>query len=136
MLTVGLSERNSRDLDAIIRPCKWEVTAVRSCVDARAAIRSNAPAIALFETGTVGCHWRTMWLTASAAAIPPLFILVSEAADDTLWAEALNVGVYDVLATPFRIEEVVRTLHGASMFSRRARDTRNGERPSCHYCQC
>ena len=34
-------------------------------------------------------------------------------ADDHLWAEALNVGAYDVLAKPFDRREVTRTLSSA-----------------------
>jgi DNA-binding response OmpR family regulator len=34
-------------------------------------------------------------------------------ADDYLWSEALNLGAYDVLAKPFDVEEVVRTVDAA-----------------------
>ena len=42
---------------------------------------------------------------------PPPLIVSSRLADDFLWAEALNLGVYDVLAKPFNAQEVVRVLH-------------------------
>jgi hypothetical protein len=34
----------------------------------------------------------------------------SRSADEFLWAEALNLGAYDVLARPFEPSEVMRTL--------------------------
>jgi DNA-binding response OmpR family regulator len=37
-------------------------------------------------------------------------IVTSDLADDRLWAEALNLGAYDVLAKPFRAAEVFRTV--------------------------
>ena len=40
----------------------------------------------------------------------PFLIVTSRLADDHLWAEALNLGAYDVLAKPFDSAEVVRTL--------------------------
>ena len=39
---------------------------------------------------------------------PPLLIVTSGLADARLWAEALNLGTYDVLAKPFDATEVIR----------------------------
>ena len=39
---------------------------------------------------------------------PPLFIVTSRLADERLWAEALNLGAWDVLAKPFEADEVIR----------------------------
>lgn len=41
---------------------------------------------------------------------PPYLIVTSRLADDQLWAEALNIGAYDVLARPFDGTEVKRIL--------------------------
>jgi FixJ family two-component response regulator len=40
---------------------------------------------------------------------PPLLIVTSRLADARLWAEALNLGAYDVLAKPFDATEVIRS---------------------------
>jgi DNA-binding response OmpR family regulator len=45
-------------------------------------------------------------------ADPPL-IVASRLADNRLWAEVLNLGGYDVLATPFEAQEVVRSVSPA-----------------------
>src|SRR6266567_78379 len=39
---------------------------------------------------------------------PPFLILTSRLADEHFWAEALNLGAYDVLAKPFDSKEVGR----------------------------
>ncbi len=44
---------------------------------------------------------------------PPFLIVTSRLADEQLWAEALNLGAYDVLAKPFDAQEVNRTLSSA-----------------------
>lgn len=44
---------------------------------------------------------------------PPSLIVTSRLADDRLWAEALNLGAYDVLAKPFDRIEVMRVVSGA-----------------------
>ena len=46
-------------------------------------------------------------------SIPPLLIVTSRVADACLWAEALNMGAYDVLAKPFDLTEVTRILSSA-----------------------
>jgi DNA-binding NtrC family response regulator len=43
----------------------------------------------------------------------PQVIVTSLHADDSLWAEALNLGAYDVLAKPFDRTEVLRSLNSA-----------------------
>jgi len=42
-------------------------------------------------------------------------MVASRFADERFWAEALNLGAYDVLAKPFDAEEVNRTLTSAWM---------------------
>ena len=40
----------------------------------------------------------------------PAVIVTSRLADNRLWAEALSLGAYDVLAKPFNPDEVLRTV--------------------------
>jgi FixJ family two-component response regulator len=44
---------------------------------------------------------------------PPSLIVTSRLADERLWAEALNLGAYDVLAKPYDRTEVMRVVSGA-----------------------
>ena len=48
----------------------------------------------------------------SAGGVQPL-IITSRVADESLWAEVLNLGGFDVLAQPFDREEVTRILSSA-----------------------
>ena len=41
---------------------------------------------------------------------PPLLIVTSRLADEYLWAEALNLGAYDVVAKPFDSHELIRVV--------------------------
>ena len=50
---------------------------------------------------------------------PPLLVVTSRLADEQLWAEALNLGAYDVLAKPFEVTEVNRVLSLAWLHWRR-----------------
>jgi DNA-binding response OmpR family regulator len=44
---------------------------------------------------------------------PPILIVTSRLPDEYLWAEALNLGAYNVLAKPFDASEVMRILDSA-----------------------
>jgi DNA-binding response OmpR family regulator len=44
---------------------------------------------------------------------PPLLVVASRLADEHLWAEVLNLGGHDVLAKPFRPEELKWVLESA-----------------------
>lgn len=52
---------------------------------------------------------------------PPL-IVASRLADERLWAEALNLGAYDVLAKPFDPQELNRSLNLAFLHWRHRHD--------------
>jgi DNA-binding response OmpR family regulator len=58
--------------------------------------------------------WRDLWEVLRWTPVPPVFIVSAYGADERLWAEVLNMGAYDVLATPYRAAEVVRVLGQAS----------------------
>jgi DNA-binding response OmpR family regulator len=58
--------------------------------------------------------WRDILDGAIVLPQPPCIIVTSRLADEYLWAEALNVGAYDVLAKPFETEEVVRIVSSAA----------------------
>jgi DNA-binding response OmpR family regulator len=59
------------------------------------------------------CGWREMLEDLKTLPDPPFLIVTSVLADDRLWSEALNLGAYDVLAKPFRADEVARVLNMA-----------------------
>jgi CheY-like chemotaxis protein len=54
--------------------------------------------------------WKTLLAGLAQLEDPPFLIVGSRSADESLWAEALNLGAYDVLARPFEPSEVMRTL--------------------------
>ena len=55
-------------------------------------------------------NWKDVLEAMRALPVPPLVIVISRESDDHLWAEALNLGAYDVLAKPLDDTEIVRVL--------------------------
>jgi len=57
--------------------------------------------------------WKDMLSYIAELAEPPALIVTSRLADERLWAEVLNEGGHDVLAKPFREQEVRHVLANA-----------------------
>jgi len=51
--------------------------------------------------------WKHLLAELSQCQPPPVLVVSSRSADDSLWAEVLNLGGCDVLAKPFDAKEVV-----------------------------
>ena len=58
---------------------------------------------------------------------PPHLIVASRIADDYLWAEALNLGAYDVLGKPFDLTELTRSLSLAWLRTQREHRIAEGQ---------
>jgi FixJ family two-component response regulator len=54
--------------------------------------------------------WRDLLTEITGLSKTPFLIVTSPQADDRLWAEALNLGAYDVLPKPFDEAEVRRSV--------------------------
>ncbi len=73
---------------------------------ARAAIEKLRPELVLCDTELEGNgSWRDL-LTPGG----PGLIVISARPDEALWAEVLNLGALDLLAKPFRRDEVERAV--------------------------
>lgn len=92
---------------------RWSLEASLTVPGAVAALKKTKPPLVVCQRD-LGTHtWRDLWEQAASLPDPPALIVTSRLADEQLWAEALNFGVYDVLAQPFDAAEVVRTLSQA-----------------------
>ena len=60
-----------------------------------------------------GTSWHEVLHAIATLPAAPLLIVTSRLADESLWAEALNLGAWDVLAKPFDEEEVSRVVSSA-----------------------
>src|SRR6266567_3773572 len=64
--------------------------------------------IVVCECDSLSGTWKDFLKQLLLLPNPPFLILTSRLADEHLWAEALNLGAYDVLAKPFDSKEVGR----------------------------
>ena len=116
LLSVGLIEEDHASLEGILqyfqcdlRPaCKWKLNACRTLASALKALRKVRVPVVVCESDLRPGTWREVLEKLSALPDPPFLIVTSRLADECLWAEALNLGAYDVLAKPFDVMEVTR----------------------------
>ena len=104
---------------------KWTLHVALTVAEAIAALQTDNIPIVVCERDLGIESWREFWSQAAALAHPPCLIVTSRLADEYLWAEALNLGAYDVLPKPLVPAEVVRTLTQARVFRTQARQSRN-----------
>lgn len=121
VLSVGPVDEDHAVLSSILATAQWSLCpgsewTLETCstlAGALSALQKKNPPLVLCESDLGAGGWRELWEFAAALPDPPFLIVTSRLADEYLWAEALNLGVYDVLAKPFEPAEVVRTLSQA-----------------------
>jgi len=80
---------------------------------ARAKLRQGCYGVILTEAGLPDGSWLDI-LSLARGMAPGAEVIVTDAhADARFWAEALNLGAYDLLAQPFYESEVRRILYNA-----------------------
>ena len=103
---------NDQDCAALKRIFKtgWTVVASAGIESIRSALQEMPIPIVIYDCDVSFGSWSQILEQISFLPDPPLFIVTSRLADERLWAEALNLGAWDVLAKPFEADEVIRVV--------------------------
>ena len=101
--------------------CQWKVQSKAGVEAVLEAVRREPVAIVVWDRDGMADAWKDLLDRLAAVPQSPLLIVASRLADDRLWAEALNLGAYDVMFKPFDAVEVARIagLAGAQWRQRR-----------------
>jgi DNA-binding response OmpR family regulator len=113
VLSVSPSQDDHEVLDRLLRRPKWEVHRALSLSSAVARLEKIRFPLVLCERDLLPGTWKEMLDRLRPMAQPPHLIVTSRLADDYLWAEALNIGAYDVVAKPFDQAGLTRILSSA-----------------------
>ena len=97
-------------LDEIFKHSKWVIHSVKACGQAINFLRSHRTPVVLCERNLPDGRWTDLLSSLEDVVDPPVLIVTSPHADESLWAEVLNLGGYDVLPQPFERSEVVRVI--------------------------
>jgi CheY-like chemotaxis protein len=89
---------------------RWSLAAADDEPSVADRLLSEPIPIVLCERQSLGGNWRDVLESVGRIPASPLLIVTSRTADEYLWAEALNLGAYDVLSKPYFPAEVIRVL--------------------------
>ena len=112
ILSISPAKDDHRFLEDIFDD-STEVLRAESLTSGIAALKKAAVSLVICESQLGEFTWKKVLKEIHNLPHPPLLIVTSRLADDYLWAEALNLGAYDVLAKPFDPTEVTRTIESA-----------------------
>jgi DNA-binding NtrC family response regulator len=107
VLSVSPNHEDCASLEGIL-DSQWTVIAGSTIASALSALREIPIPIVICDCDISSGTWGEMLDHLTLLPDPPLLIVTSRLADERLWAEALNLGAWDVLAKPFAADEVIR----------------------------
>ena len=110
VLLISPHETDHSFLRRLFNRSRWLVRCVRSGREAWNCLRRGAASVVVCEKELPDCTWKEVLEEITELEHPPPLIVTSRLADESLWAEVLNLGGYDVLMKPFDPVEVVRVL--------------------------
>src|SRR3974390_568207 len=97
VLSVSPIQEDHVSLQAIMRHSNWRLLKADNAPTARILLQERNPAVVLCECDLILATWIDMLLYIQSMQNPPSLIVTSRLADDRLWAEALNLGAWDVM---------------------------------------
>jgi DNA-binding NtrC family response regulator len=128
VLVISPIEEDHASLQRIFARTRWNLYQASSITHALSFLREHPTPVVLCETDLRLGTWKELLEHTELLPDPPLLIVTAHHADDALWAEALNLGVFDVLAKPFDRQEVVRAISSAWLRWKRQHKSVNGVR--------
>ena len=112
-LLVGDYENDRALLNEIFRQAGWRLIGAHNRERALKVLDRSQVHVVIANSEIPGWHWRRVLEDLRRRACPPQLIVTSRTADEYLWSDVLNCGGYDVLAQPFRREEIERVIASA-----------------------
>jgi len=117
VLVVSPVEEDHLSLQAIIsHPAysTWTLLSARDLVSAFALLQQHDIEVVVCEQELLPGSWIDVLKHLNALPVAPPLIVASRLADWHLWAKAMHLGAWDVLAKPFDLAELIRSVQSAS----------------------
>ena len=113
ILVLSGNPEDARQLSLMLQGLPLIVERAVSLQQTRARLLQNEYQVILTEAALSDGNWLDVLHLARECPYELNVLVTAPHADTGLWAEALNLGVYDVLAQPFYAPEVQRILSNA-----------------------
>jgi response regulator RpfG family c-di-GMP phosphodiesterase len=113
VLSISAIPEDYHALCTILNDPLWQITKAGTCKEAIARLSRKHIPVVVCECNLPDGSWRDILNHITELVDPPVLIVTSRLADEHLWAEVLNLGGFDVLATPFHESEVTYAVTAA-----------------------
>ncbi len=113
ILYISGHPQDARLLSQMLQPLPLTLEHVKSLQEARKELELKDYDVVLTESLLPDGKWLDVLHLVRESPQEPKIIVTDRQADARFWAEALNLGAYDLLAQPFYEPEVQRILHNA-----------------------
>jgi DNA-binding NtrC family response regulator len=110
VLSVSPSEQDHLCLQAIIGHSRWRLLKADGVEEAIILLGTHDVSVVFCERDLGSETWIDMLSHIQTMSDPPTLVVTSNLADARLWAEALNLGAWDVVAKPFDRVDVIRSV--------------------------
>jgi DNA-binding NtrC family response regulator len=110
VLAVSPFESDHTILTHIFGHTAWELDSVHTLREALARMEESPSPVVLCEENLADGDWKDLLAISAQQTGPCCVIVMSENADERLWAEVLNIGAYDVLAKPLHSKEIFNSI--------------------------
>jgi DNA-binding response OmpR family regulator len=98
----------------VFQKCGWRLFEAPEKRRAALCLECNSVQVVIAESDLPNWNWKSLLLDLQQRTCPQQLVITSRTADESLWAEVLNLGGYDVLARPFGSEELERVVAAAA----------------------
>lgn len=112
-LLVGADPESRFVMLDVFRRAGWRLHQARNRKGALECLDSHPVQVVVASAKVHGWPWKLALKDLRRMPHPPQLVVTSRFADDSLWAEVLNFGGYDVLLEPFDRDEVERVIASA-----------------------
>ena len=111
ILSISANEEDHTSLQRLIVHSRWTMDKARNLSEARALLSQKSDiSVIVCDCDALPGAWIDLVNDLLDMPTPASLILTSRLADDRLWAEALNLGAWDVLAKPLDRAEALRSV--------------------------
>ena len=98
----------------VFQKCGWRLFEAPGKRRAALCLECHPVQVVIAEPDVPNWNWKSLLLDLQQRPCPQQLIVTSRTGDESLWAEVLNLGGYDVLARPLGGEELERVVAAAA----------------------
>jgi DNA-binding response OmpR family regulator len=105
--------RSRGHVKEVLRRDRWNVCHAQTIREASLVLRERRVAVIICESDLPDGNWKTLLDQSRLLDNVPRLIVTGRLADEELWTEVLHHGGYDVLAKPYRNDEMLWVVRSA-----------------------